>query len=121
MHSTTVHLYMAPLQDTCYLEMILHLIHGSLGGYSSTFSSTFPSLSRSNTTFDTGLSTMLLLSARSTLPIFNHTSRTNPLSSQYVCMTLHISQSFLMVFVSRKITMSRTFKFLFMFVHFFLS
>ena len=109
---------MAPLQDMWHLEITLHLIHGSLGGDSSTFSST-SSLSRSNTTF--GLSTMLFLPAWSTLPIFNLTLRTNPFSSQCVCMTLRICQLFLMVFASCKITMSPTFKFLLVFVHFFLS
>ena len=64
---------------------------------------------------------MLLLSARSTLPIFNLTFYTNPLSSQYICMTLQICQSFLMVFASFMITMSPLFKFLLVFVHFFLS
>ena len=111
---------MAPLQDIRYLENILHLIHDSPGGYLSFFSST-SSLWRSNTTFDTGLSTVLLLSTRSTLQIFNLTLRTNPLSSQYVCVTLKICQSFLMVFASCKITISPTFKFLLVFVHFFLS
>ena len=54
---------MAPLQDTWYLEIILHLIHGSNGRDSSMFLSTFSLLSGSNTTSDTGLSTMLLLPA----------------------------------------------------------
>ena len=78
-------------------------------------------LSRSNTTFDTGLSTMLLLSSQLTLPIFNLTLHRNSLSSQYICMTLQICQSFLMVFTSCKITMSPTFTFLLEFVHSLLS
>ena len=68
---------MAPLQDMWYREVIFHLICGSLGGDLSMFSST-SSLSRSNTTFDTGLSTMLFLPAWLTLPIFNLTLCTNP-------------------------------------------
>ena len=64
---------------------------------------------------------MLFLPAWSTLPIFNLTLRTNPFSSQCVCMTLRICQLFLMVFASCKITISPTFKFLLVFVHFFLS
>ena len=39
----------------------------------------------------------------------------------YVCMTLHIYQSFMMVFTSRKIKISPSLKFLLVFVHFFLS
>ena len=89
---------MAPLQDMWYIEIKLHLTYDSLGRDSSTFSST-SSFSRSNTTFDTGLFMVLFLAAWSTLlPIFNLTLRTNPLSSQYVCITLHICRSFLMVF-----------------------
>ena len=68
-----------------------------------------------------GLLTMLLLSTRLTLPIFNLTLHTNPLSSQYVSTTLQICQSFLMVFASSKISMSPTLQVPFMFVHFFLS
>ena len=101
---------MAPLQDTWYLEITLHLIHGSLGEDSSTFLSIF-SLSRSNATFDTGLSTMLFLPAWSILPILNLTLHTNPFSSQ----------SLLMVFASCKITISPAFKLPLVFVHFFFS
>ena len=111
---------MVPLQDTWYLEIILHLIRASIGGDSSTFSLT-SSFSRSNTTFDTGRSTILFLSAWLTLPIFNLTLRTNTFSSQYVSMTLHICQWFLMVFASCKITISPALKFLLVFVHFLLS
>ena len=93
---------MAPLQDSGILKST-------------------SSLSRSNTTFDTGRSTMLFLPARSTLSIFNLTLRTNPFSSKYVFMTLHRSQSFLMVLASCKITISPTFKFLLFYVHFFFS
>ena len=99
---------MAPLQDTWYLEITLHLIHGSLGEDSSTFLSIF-SLSRSNATFDTGLSTMLFLPAWSILPILNLTLHTNPFSSQPL----------LMVFASCKITISPAFKLPLVFVHFF--
>ena len=112
---------MAPLQYTCYLEIISYLILGSLGGDSSTFSSTSSSLSRSNTTFDTGLYTMLFPSTWSTLPIFSLTLRTNPFWSQNVWMTLHTSQSFLMVFASCRTAISPTFKFVLVFVYFFLS
>ena len=120
MHSTAVHQYIAPLQDMWYLEIILYLIRGSIGGDWSTFSSTsLPS--RSNTTFDTGRSAMLFLPAWSTLPIFNVTLCTKPFSSQYVSMTLHMGQSSLMVFATCKITISPTFKFLLMFVNHFLS
>ena len=111
---------MAPLQDMWYLEITLHVIHGSLGRDLSKFLST-SSLLRSNTAFDTGLSTMLFLPAWSTLPIFNLTLHTNPFWSQYVCMPQHICQSFLVVFASCKITISPTFKFLLVFVHFFLT
>ena len=61
---------------------------------------------------------MLFLPPWSTLPIFNLTLRTNPFSLQYVFMTLHICQSFLMVFASCKITISPTLKFLLVFVPF---
>ena len=64
---------------------------------------------------------MLFLSVWLILSIFNLTLRTNPFSSQYACMTLYICQSFLMVFASCKITISPTFKFLLVFVQFFLS
>ena len=111
---------MAPGQDVWYPEITFHLIHGSHGGDSCTFSST-SSLSRSSTTFDIGLSPMLFLPVWLTLPIFNLTLCTDPFSSQYVCMTLHICQSLLMVFASCKITISLAFKFLLVFVYFFLS
>ena len=77
-----------------YIKITLHLTHGSLGRDLSTFSST-SSLSKSNATFETGLSTMLFLSPWLTLPIFNLTLHTSLFSSQYVSMTLHICQSFL--------------------------
>ena len=86
-------LILAPHQDMWYIEITLHLIYHSLGGDSSTFSST-SSLSRNKTTFYTGLFMglfmVLFLPAWSTLPIFSLTLHTNPLSSQYVCLTLHI-------------------------------
>ena len=110
---------MAPREDVLYPAITFHLIHGLLGGDSWTFSST-SSLSRSSITFDIGLSMMLFLPAWLTLPIFNLALCTNPFLSQYVCMTLHIFQSFLMVFASCKITISLIFKFLLVFVHFFL-
>ena len=49
---------------------------------------------------------MLFLPAWSTLLIFNLTLRINSFSSQYFSMTLHICQSFLVVFASCKITIS---------------
>ena len=117
-------LILAPHQDMWYIEITLHLIYHSLGGDLSTFSST-SSFSRSNTTFDTGLFMslfmVLFLPAWSTLPIFNLTLHTNHLSSQYVYITLHICQSFPMVFASCKITISPTIKFFLVFMHFFLS
>ena len=64
---------------------------------------------------------MFFLPAWSTLQISNFTLHTNPFSSQYVSMTLHMCQSSLMVFASCKITISPTFKFLLVFLHFFLS
>ena len=67
---------MAPPQDTWYLEITLHLIHGSLDWDWSTLSST-ASLSKSSTAFDTGLSTILFLPTCSALPIFNLTLRTS--------------------------------------------
>ena len=102
---------MAPLQDVWYLEIILHLIHGSLGGYSSTFSSTFSLLSKRNAIFDTSLSKMLLLF---TLRIFNPTLCKNSLLPQYVGMSLYICQSLLKKFTFCKIRISEspTFKFL---------
>ena len=82
---------MAPPQDTWYLEITLHLISDFLSRDSSTFSST-SSLSRSNTIFDTGLSTMLFLPAWSTLLIFNLTL-TQTLSHQNMFAWLYTSAS----------------------------
>ena len=64
---------------------------------------------------------MLFLPAWLTVPVFNLTLCTNPFSSKYVSMTLHMCQSFMMLFASCKITISPTFKFLLVLFHFFLS
>ena len=96
-------------QGMCYLEILLHLTHGVLKGIWTHFHQLPSSLSRNNLTFVTGASAMLFLPVGLTIPIFNLTLCTNPLSSQNVCMTLHICQSFLMVFASCKIMMSPTF------------
>ena len=104
---------MAPLQGRWYCWNHIVLTSWILGEDSSTLLSTF------FFSFNTDIRYWSLHNVIAACKV-KITLRKNCFSLQYVYIILHICKLFLMVLASRKMTMSPTFKFLLMFVHFFL-